>query len=103
MGEGWVAFSDDSHLSSILSPSFIPLAWAKDGLSLTTPIFRPSFSHPSYLLDGRRVGFAYLLPPFARLSPSFIPLAWVKGGLSLTTPIFRPSFSHPSYLLHGRR
>ena len=110
MGHG-LAFSDDSHPLSTLSPPFIPLAWAKGGQCLASPTFCPHFPHPSYPLHGRRVGSAWLLPPFDHLfpilhtpcmgkgwafsddshplttfSPPFIPLAWAKGGHHLASP-----------------
>ncbi len=69
MGEGW-DFSDCSHLSTTLSSSILPLVWVKGGNYLALPTFRPPFPHPSYPLYGRRVGIAWLLPPFVHPFPT---------------------------------
>ncbi len=112
---------DFAHLLSTLSPSFLPLAWAKGGNCLALPTFHPPFPHPSYPLYGRKVGIAWLCPPFVHpfpillppcmgegwelpgfahlsttLSPSFLPLVWAKGGNCLASPTSCPPFPHPS-------
>ena len=58
---------------STLSSSYIPLAWALDGVSLTMPT----------------------------LSPSYVPFVWALGGNCVASPASFPSFYRPIYPLPG--